>query len=70
MAIVIQAVYQDGVLKPAEPLPLKDNEKVRITLETALDRVRATYGLLGWKGDAETLRRIALDPEFDPQERS
>jgi hypothetical protein len=26
------------------------------------------HGILGWKGDAETLERIALDPEFLPEE--
>jgi predicted DNA-binding antitoxin AbrB/MazE fold protein len=29
----IEAVYQEGVLKPTEPLPLKEDERVRITVE-------------------------------------
>jgi len=33
MAITIEAVYEDGVLKPAQPLPLKEHEKVNITVE-------------------------------------
>jgi hypothetical protein len=33
MALTIEAVYEDGVLKPAQPLPLKEHEKVRITVE-------------------------------------
>jgi predicted DNA-binding antitoxin AbrB/MazE fold protein len=68
MAIVVEAVYENGVLKPAEPLPLAEHEKVRVTIDTALSRVRATAGLLGWKGDVETLERIALDPEFGVEE--
>ena len=68
MAIVVEATYENGVLKPAEPLPLAEHEKVEITVNTALSRVRATYGLLGWTGDAETVRRIALDPEFSIEE--
>jgi len=68
MAIVVEATYENGVLKPAEPLPLGEHEKVRITVDTALSRVRATYGLLGWTGDAETVRRVALDPEFSIEE--
>jgi predicted DNA-binding antitoxin AbrB/MazE fold protein len=68
MRISVEAVYEDGVLKPAEPLPLKEHEKVHITVEENSDwrtgRVRATVGLLRWKGDAETIERIALDPEF------
>lgn len=35
MAIILEAVYEDGVLKPAEPLPLQEHEKVRITIELA-----------------------------------
>jgi len=68
MAIVVEAIYENGVLKPAQPLPLAEHEKVEITVNTALSRVRATYGLLGWKGDAETIERIALDPEFGIEE--
>jgi hypothetical protein len=56
------------VLKPAEPLPLAEHEKVRVTItedaQWRVSRVRATAGLLGWKGDAETIEQIALDPEF------
>ena len=68
MSIVVQATYENGVLKPERPLPLAEHEKVQITVQTALSRVRATAGLLGWKGDAETVERIALDPEFGVEE--
>jgi predicted DNA-binding antitoxin AbrB/MazE fold protein len=68
MAIVVEATYENGVLKPAQPLPLAEHEKVQITVNTAVSRVRATAGLLGWKGDAETVERIALDPEFGIEE--
>ena len=33
MPIVVEAVYEDGVLKPNSPLPLKEHEQVRATLE-------------------------------------
>jgi predicted DNA-binding antitoxin AbrB/MazE fold protein len=68
MAIVVEATYEDGVLRPAEPLPLAEHEKVQVTINTAISRVRATYGLLGWKGEAETARRVAMDPEFGVEE--
>jgi len=68
MAIVVEATYENGVLKPEKPLPLEEHEKVQITVHTAVSRVRATFGLLGWSGDAETVRRVALDPEFGIEE--
>jgi predicted DNA-binding antitoxin AbrB/MazE fold protein len=34
MTITIEAIYESGVLKPLSPLPpLKEHERVRITLE-------------------------------------
>jgi predicted DNA-binding antitoxin AbrB/MazE fold protein len=68
MAIVVEAVYQNGVLKPAEPLPLKENQTVQLTVQTELSWAQRTAGLIRWTGDAETLERIALDPEFGVRE--
>ena len=68
MSIVVEAVYQNGVLRPAEPLPLKENETVQLTVETEVSWARRTAGLIRWTGDAETLERIALDPEFGVRE--
>ncbi|MGO8751129.1 MAG: antitoxin family protein [Thermoguttaceae bacterium] len=64
MALVIDATYENGVLKPAEPLPLSEHERVRVTIEPEIDWADRTYGMLRWTGDPETLRRIAEDPEF------
>jgi predicted DNA-binding antitoxin AbrB/MazE fold protein len=68
MALTIEAVYENGVLKPAQPLPLQEHEKVRITLEQGDSPLLRAYGIIGWTGDAETLERIALDIEFLPEE--
>lgn len=62
--LTVEATYENGVLKPLGSLPLKEHEKVRITIAPAADIVEATAGILGWTGDAETLERLALDPEF------
>jgi len=35
MAITVDAVYENGLLQPIEPLPLAENEKVRLTVEPA-----------------------------------
>jgi predicted DNA-binding antitoxin AbrB/MazE fold protein len=68
MTLTVEAVYEDGVLKPAQPLPLQEHEKVRITVEQGDSPLLRAYGLMGWTGDAETIERIALDPEFLPEE--
>jgi predicted DNA-binding antitoxin AbrB/MazE fold protein len=76
MAITVEAIYENGVLKPSHPLPLKDKEKVHVTLHTdadvqdALAAVERSYGLLQWNGDWDTLRRVALDDEFGILESS
>jgi predicted DNA-binding antitoxin AbrB/MazE fold protein len=64
MTITVEATYENGVLRPVAPLALRENEKVTLTIEPARSRTEATYGLIGWKGDSETIQRIALDPEF------
>jgi predicted DNA-binding antitoxin AbrB/MazE fold protein len=68
MTLTIEAIYENGVLKPSQPLPLKEHEKVRITVEQGDSPLLRAYRIIGWTGDAETLERIALDPEFLPEE--
>jgi predicted DNA-binding antitoxin AbrB/MazE fold protein len=70
MTLTIEAIYENGLLKPTQPLPLKNHERVRVSIETstdvqkALDAVQRSFGLLAWTGDAETLHRIAENDEF------
>jgi predicted DNA-binding antitoxin AbrB/MazE fold protein len=64
MAIVVEATYENGVLTPAQPLPLGEHERVRVTIEPELGWADRTAGLLQWTGDPEVLRRIAEDDEF------
>jgi predicted DNA-binding antitoxin AbrB/MazE fold protein len=35
MAITLSAVYEDGVLRPLEPLPLTEHQEVRVTVSDA-----------------------------------
>jgi predicted DNA-binding antitoxin AbrB/MazE fold protein len=65
MAITVEAIYANGVLKPAERLPLAEHQKVRLTIEPRSNWVQETAGILGWQGDPEELRRLALAPEAD-----
>ena len=64
MTLTIEATYENGVLKPAGPLPLKEHEKVTLMIQPAVSLARQTAGMIPWTGDAETLERIACDPEF------
>ena len=63
MTITIKATYENGVFRPAEPLPLREHEQVELTIESGLDWADRTAGILKWTGDQETLRRIALTDE-------
>jgi predicted DNA-binding antitoxin AbrB/MazE fold protein len=67
MAITIEGIYEDGVLKPAQPLPLREHVRVQITVKTAASRVRQTAGLIGWTGSQEDADFVALSPDLDPQ---
>ncbi len=64
MTLTVEAVYENGVLKPTQPLPLKEHERVRLTIEPELTWAERTAGMLRWSGDREVLRGIAEDDEF------
>lgn len=68
MTIQVEATYENGVLKLAEPLPLHEHERVRITVESELTWAERTAGMLRWTGDPEVLRRLAEDDEFSIME--
>lgn len=66
MAITVEAVYEDGVLKLAGPLPLAEHEAVRVTVEPCETWAQRTAGLLRWNGSVEELDHFIQDPELDP----
>ena len=61
MSITVEAVYEDGVLKPAQPLLLNEHERVRVTIESDISWADRTAGMLKWTGDPEVLRQLAED---------
>jgi predicted DNA-binding antitoxin AbrB/MazE fold protein len=67
MSLTVEATYENGMLKPAHPLPLKEHEQVRITIQQADSPLLRAYGIMGWAGDAATLEQIALDPDYLPE---
>jgi len=67
MTLTIEAVYENGVFKPTQPLPLREQEKVRLqvdTMEDAVQRVRATAGLIPCTDD-KLIEWAASDAELD-----
>jgi hypothetical protein len=70
MAIIVEATYEDGVLKPAQPLPLKEHDKVKVIVHPPTSPLLQAYGIMGWTGTAVDADYFALDPELDPLEDS
>jgi predicted DNA-binding antitoxin AbrB/MazE fold protein len=68
MSLQIEATYEDGVLKLDEVPPLKEHERVLVTIQPQTSRTRQSYGLIGWTGDPQVLRQIAEDDECGVQE--
>jgi len=64
MSFEVEATYENGVLKLDKPLPFQDHERIMVTVKSKTSRVDESYGLIGWTGDPEILRRIAEDDEF------
>ena len=64
MAFEIQAVYENGVLKPEKPLPLDEHQRVTVVVQERRGVAASTYGVIGWKGDPEVVRKVAIDPKF------
>src|SRR5260370_7191041 len=78
MTLNITATYENGVLKPEQPLPLKEHARVRVTIEAheperdrarieaAVAALRRTYRIIPWHRDLETLHPFAMYPDFYP----
>ena len=65
MTLTIEAVYENGVLKPCQPLPLKEHEKVRITVSPRVSNLAEAYGIMGFRGTAAEADYLAMDPDLD-----
>lgn len=63
----IEAVYENGVLKPLAPLDLKEHERVNLTVEEKKNTVRATSGIFSGVSNS-VIEEVAVSPEFVPEE--
>jgi predicted DNA-binding antitoxin AbrB/MazE fold protein len=61
IAITVEAVYENGVLKPAQPLPFKEHEKVSITIEERRPTLAERLVALAHALPQETLDRLPAD---------
>jgi predicted DNA-binding antitoxin AbrB/MazE fold protein len=64
MAITIQAVYENGVLKPLGPLYLREQQQVQITLEESVDWVYRTRGIIPCSDEA-LIHWAAMDKDLE-----
>lgn len=63
MNLEIDATYENGVLRPDQPLPLQEQERVHVSIQARSSSARAGYGLIRWNGTPEELDRFIEDPE-------
>jgi predicted DNA-binding antitoxin AbrB/MazE fold protein len=63
MTITVEATHENGVLRPAQPLLLKELEQVRVTIERHSRLADQTYGMIGWSGDADDFDSLLQESE-------
>jgi predicted DNA-binding antitoxin AbrB/MazE fold protein len=73
MPLIVQATYENGVLKPEQPLPLDEHEKVRLTVDRAQDAPGKGseprgQAVVPWTGSVDDLDLLIEDAENDPLE--
>jgi predicted DNA-binding antitoxin AbrB/MazE fold protein len=61
MTVIVEAVYEDGVLKPVEPLPLSEHERVRVTVEPVRPPVWEQIVALTADAPPEALAKLPSD---------
>jgi len=61
MAFTVEAVYEHGVLKPAEPLPLEEHERVTVTVVPVRGSLAARIAAGASALPQETLDRLPAD---------
>jgi predicted DNA-binding antitoxin AbrB/MazE fold protein len=65
MNLEIEAVYENGVLKLEQPLPVPELQRVRVTIHLP-SRVEQSAGLVPRTGTVEDLEYLAESPENEP----
>ncbi len=63
MPLTIEAIYENGVLKPAQPLPLNEHETVTLTIHTVAPLEQAA-GIIPCR-DPQLIEWAAMDPDLE-----
>ncbi len=66
MTITVEAIYENGVLRPAQPLPLREKQRIQVTIQETAPGARPGYGLVHWTGALEELDFLIDDVANDP----
>lgn len=61
MSITVEAVYENGVLKPTEPLPFKEHEKLTVTVAPVRHSLAEQIAARARALPQETLDRLPAD---------
>ena len=65
MTLTVEAVYENGVLKPTQALPLKEHERVRVSVFAGENWVERTAGIMEFRGTQEEADYFAMDPDLE-----
>jgi len=58
MSLEVNATYENGVLKPDQPLPLSEHTRVTVSIEVPPTTIRQSAGMIAWRGDARALEEL------------
>ena len=58
----IDAIYENGVIKPLERLDISESQKIKITVETTENIVASTKAII--KADPDVVRHVAVSDEY------
>jgi predicted DNA-binding antitoxin AbrB/MazE fold protein len=58
----IDAIYENGVIKPLKRLDISESQKIKITIETIENIVASTKAII--KADPDVVRHVAVSDEY------
>lgn len=58
----IEAIYERGIIKPLEKLPLTESQLIKITIDTTESLVASTRAMI--KADPDLVRQVAENDDY------